>query len=313
MGRCANVCELAFNSHFLPAAGRPAQRWLAANLRSPMSFIRKYWIAGLVILLVAMHAIIIGYVRSEATRLKTVASSEIPLGLFYKQSSDRNWLTQMRIHVQVPAERRLAARATIEHNRWSVHEAVEEAIRRLDESLLLDPSLVAIKEQIKLAIDETLHEGIVERVVINDRVDLEVREFHYRPGYDLIAPGEENQMPSSSTLTSVRPVRPTLAEQTPVAADDGDEGEHAAHGDEHGGPEHEGAESAAHAAHGSSHGAAHGAAKSSGHGAAKPAAHGAAKSAGHGAAKSSGHGAAKPAAHGDKKSAGHAKKAKSGH
>ena len=38
-------------------------------------------------------------------------------------------MTQMRIHVQVPPERRLVARATVEHNRWIVHEAVEEAIR----------------------------------------------------------------------------------------------------------------------------------------------------------------------------------------
>ena len=178
-----------------------------------MSFIRKYWIAGLVILLVAIHAVIIGYVRSEATRLKTVASSEIPLGLFYKQSSDRNWLTQLRVHVQVAPARRLAARATIEHNRWVVHEAVEEAVRRLDESLLLDPSLVAVKEEIKLAIDEVLHEEFVERVVINDRVDLETREFRMQSSRELTTPGEETLSPRSSTLTSVRPVRPTLSEQ----------------------------------------------------------------------------------------------------
>jgi hypothetical protein len=178
-----------------------------------MSFIRKYWIAGLVILLVAIHAVIIGYVRSEATRLKTVASSEIPLGLFYKQSSDRNWLTQLRVHVQVEPARRLAARATIEHNRWVVHEAVEQAVRRLDESLLLDPSLVAVKEEIKLAIDEVLNEEFVQRVVINDRVDLETREFRVRPSNELTAPGDENLSPRSSTLTSVRPVRPTLSEQ----------------------------------------------------------------------------------------------------
>lgn len=197
-----------------------------------MSFIRKYWIAGLVILLVAIHAVIIGYVRSEAMRLKTVASSEIPLGLFYKQSGDRLWLTQLRVHVQVPPERRLAARATIEHNRWFVHEAVEETVRRLDESLLLDPSLVTLKEEIKRAVNEVLHESLVERVVINDRVDLETREFHVRPPRDLIAPGEESQAPQQSTLTSVRPMRPTLSEQTAAAATDDEEEGHG-EGDDH--------------------------------------------------------------------------------
>lgn len=216
-----------------------------------MSFVRKYWIAGLVILLVAIHAVIIGYVRSEATRLKTVASSEIPLGLFYKQSSDRYWLTQLRIHVQVPPERRLVARATIEHNRWIVHEAVEETVRRLDESLLLDPSLVAVKEQIKLAIDEALHEEFIERVVINDRVDLEVREFHVRPSHELITPGDEIQSPKSSTLTSVRPVRPALSAQN--TSDSTDDESHSENDEE--AHEHEPSESASHGTHKPSHGA----------------------------------------------------------
>ncbi len=178
-----------------------------------MAFVRKYWIVGLVILLVATHAVVIGYVRSEATRLKTVAASEIPIGLFYKQSQDRQWLTQLRVHLQVPPERRLVARATIEHNRWVVHEAVEETLRRLDESLFQDPALVAVKEEIKVAIDEVLHEAIVEKIVINDRVDLDVREFRWRPSQELIMPGEESQAAKTSTLTSVRPIRPTLSEQ----------------------------------------------------------------------------------------------------
>ncbi|MCC6512070.1 MAG: hypothetical protein IT423_23435 [Pirellulaceae bacterium] len=288
-----------------------------------MSFIRKYWIVGLVILLVATHAVVIGYVRSEATRLKTVAASEIPVGLFYKQSADRQWLTQLRVHLQVPPESRLAARATIEHNRWVVHEAVEEALRGIDESLLQDPALVAVKEAIKLAIDEVLHEPIVEKVVINDRVDLDVREFRWRPSQDLITPGEEDQAAKSSTLTSVRPLRPALSAQHSGEHADGEhadgehgEGEHAddhgdsGHGDAHGDGGHGGAshgkEAAGHGAKadaGHAKPAAHGAAKSGGHGAAKPSAHGAAKSGGHGA---------KPAAHGAKKADAHgAKKAKS--
>lgn len=234
-----------------------------------MSFIRKYWIAGLVILLVAIHAVIIGYIRSEATRLKTVASSEIPVGLFYKQSSDRQWLTQLRVHVQVPPERRLAARATIEHNRWIVHEAIEETLRRLDESLLLDPSLVAVKAAIKGAIDETLQEELVNRVVINDRVDLETSEFRVRPPRDLVSPGEEDLAAQSSTLTSVRPLRPSLSEQNAAAhteeatEEGGEEGVHGEHAGEHGEADaHDGHSSR----HSSGHSAGHGAKKASGHG-----------------------------------------------
>lgn len=255
-----------------------------------MSFVRKYWVAGLVILLVAIHAMIIGYVRSEATRLKTVASSEIPLGLFYKQSSNRQWLTQLRVHLQAPPERRLAARATIEHNRWLIHEAVEEALRRLDEDLLADPSLVVVKDQIKQAIEQVLHEQIVERIVINDRIDLDICEFHLRPSQELITPGEE----ANTTLTTVRPTRKTLSEQNgDHAAADADEnvahGDGEAHGsdDGHGAAEH-GASNSAHAGKHSEHAPAKAtshAPKSTSHSSAKPSAHAAKKTDSHGAPK----------------------------
>lgn len=284
------MCDLPLTSRKIVSLSR------SVGSENPMAFIRKYWIVGLVILLVATHAVVIGYVRSEATRLKTVAASEIPVGLFYKQSSDRQWLTQVRVHLQVPPERRLAARATIEHNRWLVHEAVEEALRRLDESLFQDPALVSVKEEIKTAIDEVLHEPIVERVVINDRVDLDVREFHWKPSQELITPGEEAQAARTSTLTSVRPVRPTLSEQN----------EHS-DGEEHADDEHAESDEGGHGEPAAGHGEA-----ASGH-AAKPAASSHAKPAGSSHAKPAASGHAKPAAKSSSHSAkpSSAKKAKS--
>ena len=78
-----------------------------------MNYVKRYWIAGLVMSLVIIHAVIIGYVRSEATRIKVTASNEIPVGLFYVQSADKQWMSQLRVHVLVPPAKRLAAKATI--------------------------------------------------------------------------------------------------------------------------------------------------------------------------------------------------------
>ncbi len=153
-----------------------------------MTFIKRYWIAGLVMTLVIIHAVIIGYVRSEATRIKVTASNEIPLGLFYVQSEDKQRMTQLRVHVLVPPEKRLAAKATIEHHRWLIHEAIEETLRQLSPSLLQDAVLLEIKDQIKLAIDEALHEPLIERVLVNDRVELPMQRFEYQLPGDLTAP-----------------------------------------------------------------------------------------------------------------------------
>lgn len=149
-----------------------------------MQLLRRYWIAALVMLLVMIHAVIIGYVRSEARQVKVNASQEIPLGVYYVQSADKQWLSQLRIHVLVKREVRLVAKANIEMNRWLLHQVVEEKLRQIDPALLADPVLLEIKSQIKTVVDETLAEELIEQVVINDRVEFPLNHFHPKPAYD---------------------------------------------------------------------------------------------------------------------------------
>lgn len=153
-----------------------------------MNFVKRYWIAGLVLTMVVIHAVIIGYVRSEASRVKVTASNEIPIGTYYVQSPDKHWLSQLRVHLLVLPEKRLAAKATIEHHRWLIHEVIEEKLRQLDPSLLSDAVLLEIKAQIKSAIEDTLQEEIIERVLVNDRVDLPVDVFRYETPYNATEP-----------------------------------------------------------------------------------------------------------------------------
>lgn len=166
-----------------------------------MQLLRRYWIAALVMLLVMIHAVIIGYVRSEARQVKVNASQEIPLGVYYIQSADKQWLSQLRIHVLVRREIRLAAKANVEMNRWMIHQAVEEKLRQVDPALLADPVLLEIKSQIKAVVDEALAEELVESVVINDRIELPLNGFHPKPAYDITA---------SEPLYKGKPVHETI-------------------------------------------------------------------------------------------------------
>lgn len=153
-----------------------------------MSLVRRYWIAGLVVCLVACHAVIIGFVRNEASKIKVAATNELPIGVYYVQSADKNWLTQLRIHLEVDPVKRLASKATIEHHRWLIHEVIEEKLRQIDPTLLQDAVLLEIKDQIKVAIHETLQEEIVTRVLVNDRVDLPIQRFQPVVAPDLTEP-----------------------------------------------------------------------------------------------------------------------------
>lgn len=165
-----------------------------------MAFVKRYWIAGLVMLLVVIHAVIIGYVRSEASRVRIAATNEIPVGVYYVQSADHHWLTQLRVHLLVAPERRLEAKATIEQNRWMIHELIEEKLRQLDPTLMQDAVLLKVKEEIKMALDERMHEEIIEQVLVNDRLVIPATRFEYpMPGnptepetlYTAIQKGEE--------------------------------------------------------------------------------------------------------------------------
>lgn len=233
---------------------------------SQMSFVKRYWIAGLVMCLVVIHAIIIGYVRSEASRVRVAATNEIPIGVYYVQSRDHRWLTQLRVHLLVVPERRLEAKSTIEQNRWLIHEVIEEKLRQLDPALLQDAVLLKVKEEIKTALDERMHEEIIEQVLVNDRIVIPSGRFEYPLPYNAAEP--------EPLYTSVS------HNEVDVHGDGSDlmarEGQH-------------GAEES----HGGGHGGGHGAAAESGHGA--PAGHG--EPAGHGA-PSGGHGEAS-AGHGE--------------
>ena len=148
--------------------------------------------------LVMAHAMIIGYVRAEAAKLKTVASQEISLGMYYVPTSDRQWLTQLRMLLAVPPERRLAVKATIEHNRWLVHQAIEEALRQIEPSAFEEPKMTLVKEKIKQVIDESLHEKVVERILICDRFDLPVEQFRHRPSPAGAAPHSSHHAPHAA-------------------------------------------------------------------------------------------------------------------
>ena len=266
-----------------------------------MSFVKRYWIAGLVMMLVVIHAIIIGYVRSEASRVQVAATNEIPIGVYYVQSRDHRWLTQLRIHLLVLPERRLEAKSTIEQNRWLIHEVIEEKLRQLDPSLLQDAVLLKVKEEIKMALDERMHEEVIEQVLVNDRIVIPSGRFEY--------PLPHNAVEPESLYTSVaRDEVHMHDDSTNLMADKGEAEEE--HGGGHGEAAGHGAPAAD--AHGGGHAApAHGPAEPEDDsakvdfsiepsgaefvGIAQPPAHGEPADA-HGGGHGGGH--AKPAAHG---------------
>lgn len=248
--------------------------------------IRRYWIGLLVLVLVGLHASIVGVIRYQASMAKIDASCEVDLGTFLAYQSGMKNSLQMQLHAIVPLNHRMKSRQLIELNKAQVRQSLEEYLRQLDGKVLVDPYLSDLKSQLLEVLVQTLGESAIEDLVVTD-----VREA--------------NNIANIEFLARARPDEARKLVATLRSSESGDEaGAHGAdgHGDaEHGDAEH------GDAGHGDAeHGdAEHG---DAGHGNA---------AAGHGAAEkhkepaSSGHGAAaKSSSHGSKTAA---KKSSGGH
>jgi len=248
----------------------------------------------LVIVLVGLHASIVGVIRHQASLAKIDASCEVDLGQYLAFQIGKEVPLQMRLHAIVPLNHRMKSRQLIDLNKAQIRQSIEEYLRQLDSNVLTDPYLADLKSQLMDVMVQTIGDSSIDDLVVT-----EVRESTDNASLEFISQGHTH---------SARRLVATLRSPTPEeeASDEPGDPEHdEAHAEEGAEPEEKAHATAAAKPKADSHAAAkkptgHAApAKkpaASGHGAApaKPSGHGAAKPSGHGAAKPSGHGAAKP-------------------
>lgn len=246
--------------------------------------IRKYWIGMLVIVLVGLHASIVGVIRHQASLAKIDASCEVDLGQYLAFQIGKKVPLQMRLHAIVPLNHRMKSRQLIELNKAQIRQAIEEYLRQLDSNVLADPYLADLKSQLMEVMIQTIGGPSIDDMVIT-----EVHETTDTASLEFISQGH-SQSPRRLVATLRSPA--TEDEASQEHGDHGHDGEIA---EEEAEPEAKAPAAPAAKPKADSHAAAK---KSSSH--AAPSGHAApAKkpaASGHGAApaKSSGHGAAKP-------------------
>lgn len=264
--------------------------------------IRKYWIGLLVLILVGLHASIVGIIRHQASLAKIDASCEVDLGSYIAYQLEQKTPLQMRLHAIVPINHRMKSRQLIELNQAQIRQALEEYLRQLDSKLLIDPYLSDLKSNLMEVMIQTIGNSSIEDLVVT-----EMRQSLDAASLEFVSQGSANHR--RKMVASLRAQPAENEEEEMISEEDLAEEDH--EGDEHADPEADpnshgtddsghGNEAKAHAK--PAHGAAdksHGAASKS-HGAAnKP--HGAADKSHGAASKSHGAAAKKPAGHGAKK------------
>lgn len=130
--------------------------------------IRRYWIGGLVIVLVGIHASIVGVIRHQASLAKVDASCEVDLGQYLGFQLGKKNPLQMRLHAIVPMNHRMKSRQLIELNRAQIRQSLEEHLRQLDSKLLTDPYLSDLKSQLMDVLVQTIGQSSIDDLVVTE-------------------------------------------------------------------------------------------------------------------------------------------------
>ena len=140
-----------------------------------MKLIRRYWAAALILMMVAVHAAVIGYVRSRVARLSGSKSTTIDIGSFrFQPVSDLSKVYHFQLHAIVDPTRRRRGEERLTKVRMEIMEASEQLLRQADPAWLNDPAQVQLRDQLMEIVLEHLDEPLVQRVVITDWLELPV-------------------------------------------------------------------------------------------------------------------------------------------
>lgn len=134
-----------------------------------VNLIKRYWAAGLIIVVVVAHASIIGYVRSRVARLSRARSSALEIGTFrFQNIKDSDTVYQFRLYAIADPSRRYQAEESIKQLRIEIIESAEQLLRQVEPEWLDDPSQAQLRDRLMSVVGKHLNEPLVQRVVITD-------------------------------------------------------------------------------------------------------------------------------------------------
>lgn len=140
-----------------------------------MKLLRRYWAAGLIILMVAVHAAVIGYVRSRVNRLSRMETAVTEIGSFrFQNVSDLTKVYHFRLHAVIDPSKLHRGKQKMNQMQMEIREASEQLLRRIDPAWLDDPAQTQVRDRLMEIVLKHLDEPLVQRVLITDWLELPV-------------------------------------------------------------------------------------------------------------------------------------------
>lgn len=180
-----NVAEITTPTTTTNQAGGQRASPLSLHFSSRellVKFLRRYWGAGLIVVMVAIHAAVIGYVRSRVNRISSMASTAVEIGSFrFQPVADLSRVYQFKVHAVVDPSKRRRGEERLAQKRLEILEAAEQMLRLVDPVLLDDPSQTQIRDSLMDIVLRHLDEPLVQRVLITNWLKLPVNAIDLEP------------------------------------------------------------------------------------------------------------------------------------
>ena len=145
------------------------------NTDKVVNVIRRYWIFGLIIAMVALHATIIVMVRDQLAQIKTNQGEAVDMGEFQFQTvDDKSRVYQARLYAILDAPRSIRGRMEMEKNMATLAEVVGQQLRQAEKPWLADPTHLDLKDHLLQELTKSLSDDFVESLVITHWLELPV-------------------------------------------------------------------------------------------------------------------------------------------
>lgn len=140
-----------------------------------MESLKRYWVAAVILTMVAVHAAVIGYVRSRVAGLQRTQSTAVDMGSFrFQPVSDDTKVYHFRLYAIVDPSKRYRGEQRLSQMQLEIREASEQMLRQVEPEWLQDPTQSRIRGELMKVVLRHLDEPLVQRMLITDWLELPV-------------------------------------------------------------------------------------------------------------------------------------------
>ncbi|QDV59375.1 hypothetical protein Mal33_54030 [Rosistilla oblonga] len=149
--------------------------WYIDNLGTVVDFIRRFWVFGLILVMVALHALIIVNVRKELVKIKADESQAVDLGRFsFQRVDDKSTVYQVHLYALLEPSQAVRGRQELQKNIATLNEIVGQQLRLAEKNWLADPIQTDLKHHLKQEISKSMNIDFLEQLLVTEWLELPV-------------------------------------------------------------------------------------------------------------------------------------------